>query len=61
MKKQRIGTTELFVSEAGFGVLALGENHGAVPEDQGAELLLYGLERGIPPLHLMRLMMQEYL
>lgn len=47
MKKQRLGTTELFVSEAGFGVLALGENHGAVPEEEGAELLLYGLDQGI--------------
>lgn len=47
MKKHKLGTTELLVSEAGFGVLALGENHGALSEEEGAELLLYGLKRGI--------------
>lgn len=47
MDKHFLGNTEISVSRAGFGVLALGQNHKALSDEEGAQLLLYGLERGI--------------
>ena len=47
MEKRALGKTELCVSRAGFGVLALGETHKAMPDEEGADLLMYGLSRGI--------------
>ena len=47
MKQKTLGTTEINVSEAGFGVLALGRTHSGLSDEAGAELLLYALERGM--------------
>ena len=47
MGKTRPEKTEIRVSKAGFGVLALGRTHRDLGPEEGAELLLYGLEKGI--------------
>lgn len=47
MKKTALGKTGIMVSEAGFGVLALGRTHSDMSCEEGAKLLLYGLERGL--------------
>lgn len=47
MQKIKPGNTTITVSRAGFGVLALGQTHKALSNEEGAELLLYGLRRGI--------------
>ena len=47
MNKTLLGNTEISVSRAGFGVLALGQNHKDLSLEEGAELLFYGFMRGI--------------
>lgn len=47
MKKTLLGKTGISVSRAGFGVLALGRTHRDLNAKEGADLLLYGLEKGI--------------
>ena len=47
MNKNNLGNTAISVSRAGFGVLALGKSHRALSDEEGSELLLYSLGRGI--------------
>ncbi len=47
MKKNRLGNTELYVSEAGFGVLPMGPSQLALPIEEGAEIIRYALRHGI--------------
>ena len=47
MEKTKLGKTNLTVSRAGLGVLAIGQNHRALSHEEGSGLLLYGLRRGI--------------
>ncbi|HWQ80507.1 MAG TPA: aldo/keto reductase [Anaerovoracaceae bacterium] len=47
MKKNKLGNTELLVTEAGFGVLTVGKTQLNLPVDEGAAVLRYALERGI--------------
>ena len=47
MQKQYLGNTGLQVSRAGFGVLPMGPSQLALPLEEGADLLLYGMEQGI--------------
>lgn len=47
MIRRTLTKTEINISRAGFGVLALGRTHRALSDQEGADLLLYGLERGI--------------
>ena len=44
---QQLGNTGLFVSRAGFGVLPMGPSQLDLPLEEGAEVLLYGMESGI--------------
>jgi uncharacterized protein len=47
MNKIELGNTGLFVSPIGFGVLTIGDNQLNLPLSQGADVVRYGLERGI--------------
>lgn len=47
MKKIKLGNTGLEISEAGFGVLTVGNTQLNLPVDKGAEVLSYALEKGI--------------
>lgn len=47
MEKKELGKTGLFVTPIGFGVLTIGESQLNLPLSQGADLVRYGLERGI--------------
>ena len=47
MEKTLLGKTEKKVSRAGFGVLAIGRTHRDLKDEEGSDLLLYGLEKGI--------------
>ena len=47
MDKQSLGNTGLSVSRAGFGVLPMGPAQLALPLEEGAELLLYGMQAGM--------------
>ena len=47
MKRNKLGKTEIEVSRTGFGVLAVGRTHRDLSVEEGSDLLLYGLERGI--------------
>jgi aryl-alcohol dehydrogenase-like predicted oxidoreductase len=47
MKRNKLGKTEIEVSRTGFGVLAVGRTHRNLSVEEGSDLLLYGLERGI--------------
>jgi len=47
MDYRKLGNTELMVSRAGFGVLPMGPAQLALPVEEGAALLVRGLESGI--------------
>ncbi|MBQ4577892.1 MAG: aldo/keto reductase [Clostridia bacterium] len=47
MKQVLLGSTGIRVSRAGFGVLPMGPSQLALPVEEGAAVLRYGLERGI--------------
>jgi len=47
MKKNELGNTGIYVSTIGFGVLTIGENQLNLPLQEGAELIRYGMEKGI--------------
>lgn len=47
MKKNKLGNTGLLVTEAGFGVLTVGNTQLNLSIDEGADVLRYALERGI--------------
>ena len=47
MKQIVLGNTGISVSVVGFGVLPMGPSQLALPVEEGAALLRYGLERGI--------------
>ena len=47
MKKNKLGSTNIYVSEIGFGVLTMGGSQLDLPIDEGAELIKYALSRGI--------------
>ncbi len=47
MERKKLGKTEIEVSRTGFGVLAVGKTHRNLGTEEGSDLLLYGLERGI--------------
>ena len=47
MERKKLGKTEIEVSRTGFGVLAVGRTHRDLSVEEGSDLLLYGLERGI--------------
>ncbi len=47
MKKNQLGSTGLFVSAAGFGVLPMGPSQLALEIDEGAAILRHALDRGI--------------
>lgn len=47
MNKRELGSTGLYVSEIGFGVLPMGKTQYNLPLDVGASLIRYALSRGI--------------
>ncbi len=47
MKKKKLGNTGIEVSEFGFGVMTIGSSQLDLPLEEGAELIRYGLEKGI--------------
>jgi len=47
MKKNRLGKTELEVTELCFGILPMGPNQKNIPQSEGARLIRQGLEAGI--------------
>ena len=47
MKYNKLGRTDLLVSEIGFGVLTVGHNQLDLPVDKGSEVLKYALKNGI--------------
>lgn len=47
IQKQCLGNTGLSVSRVGFGVLPMGPAQLALPLEEGADLLIYGMEAGI--------------
>lgn len=47
MKKVLLGNTNIKVTEAGFGVLTVGETQLNLPISEGAALIRYALERGM--------------
>lgn len=47
MKKIELGKTGLLVSPIGFGVLTIGDNQLNLPLSKGADIVRYGLDRGI--------------
>lgn len=47
MKKNKLGSTGLQVTEVGFGVLTVGKTQLNMPVEEGASVLRYALERGI--------------
>src|SRR5665648_805999 len=47
MEKNILGNTGLEISAAGFGVLTVGNTQLNLPFDKGAEVLSYGIEKGI--------------
>ncbi len=47
MKYNKLGNTDLSVSEIGFGVLTVGHNQLNLPIDEGGDLVKYALEKGI--------------
>ncbi len=47
MKYNKLGKTDLIVSEIGFGVLTVGHNQLNLPINDGAEVVKYALKKGI--------------
>ena len=47
MMKVNLGNTNIRVSRAGFGVLPIGPGQLALPLDEGARIICYGVSRGI--------------
>lgn len=47
MKYNKLGNTDILVSSIGFGVLTIGKTQLNLPLDEGAELVRYGLSKGI--------------
>ncbi len=47
MKYNKLGNTDLIVSEIGFGVLTVGHNQLELPIEQGATVVRYALDNGI--------------
>ncbi len=47
MKKQRLGTTDLYVTPVAFGVLTMGGSQMDLPLEEGAELIRYAIDQGI--------------
>lgn len=47
MKKNRLGNTDLYVSEVGMGVLTIGGSQLNLELDEGAKIIKYALSKGI--------------
>lgn len=47
MKINQLGKTDIYVSEAGFGVLTMGSSQLNLPIEAGAELISYAVSKGI--------------